>query len=164
MRNFGELGVHVGNCRRDIRSPVVAGHAILRRRVHVSQARAGTAQQPWTRQRVMRHMTGDAGILRYVGIAPEDGSIGNLVAGGRMDADGPLRERIVLSIDGSRIARVASQAHLSIGAVADQEILRKPIYGLHMRRMATGALHIVVHQLHSFVGISRGMGAGQRLL
>src|ERR1700761_3865719 len=64
-----------------------------------------------------------------------------------MTAPIPASQGIYLSLEGA-IWIVACQAHLPVGAVANEKLLSYAIDALYVRIMAAGALHIAIHQLH----------------
>ena len=90
-------------------------------------------------------MAGDAGIGSHGGVASDLGLKRDLGGGEGMRAGGPIGQGVDVAAHlPGRI--VAGQAHLAIGTVSDQEILRDQVLGLHMRIMARGALDVASNQ------------------
>ena len=129
------FGEDAGGRRREIRSAVVAGNAVLL---------VLSAKQPRRPLRIVRRMARDARVLRYGGVTSYVRLRSNFILHEGVGASPNSR--------GGSLCRpfagwvVTGQAHLAARTVADQEILRDQILCLHMGVMTRRALNIAIDQ------------------
>ena len=154
MSGLRYLGHDVHRYGRQVRSPVVTGHAILRNRIGSRRRRCGRTQQSCRRNRVMRHVTRCARIDSDRRIRTHVAIRRNLVGCSLVNAPRKTRQRIDPPLQ-HPVGIVAGQTHLRVRAIADEKILRNPVDRLHVGGVTTGALDVAFDELHRTGRIGR---------
>lgn len=152
VRDFCKLGVNIWGHWRNIAGAAVAGDAILRAGIDAGSGGRRRTLQPRGAARVVLHVARGACVGCDGRIRADVCGAGDLVCGNGVNAGAPASKRIDLARDDT-IGVMAGEAHLSVGAVAHQEVLRDSVDALDVSVVATGALDVACDEFNSLRGI-----------